>query len=71
MRPIQTLRKGLVPVPIVQSPCGGSKFKVQEFKVILRPVPTVSAVSNVPLLRSVPIVPDLSKEMIQREKIAK
>jgi len=34
-------------------PSGSSKFNVQEFKVILRPVP-VPAVSNVPLLRSVP-----------------
>jgi hypothetical protein len=35
-------------------PSGSSKFNVQEFQVILRLIPTVSAVSNVPLLRSVP-----------------
>ena len=34
-----------------QMPCGSSN-NVQEFKVILMPVPTVPAVSNVPLLRS-------------------
>jgi hypothetical protein len=34
-------------------PCGGSKFKVQEFKVIMRPVSTVPAVPNVQPLRSV------------------
>ena len=55
-----TAKKPLVPagqsvpivpvVPIVSKPHGSSKFNVQEFKVLLRPVPTVPAVSNVPLV---------------------
>src|SRR4029077_1997236 len=36
-------------------PRGSSMFKGSTFKVILRPVPTVPAVSNVPLLPAVPI----------------
>ena len=45
----QTVPMPVQVVQVVQSrsnPCGGSKFKVQEFKVILRPVPTVPAVPN-------------------------
>ena len=41
-------------------PCGGSPARAiptaTKFKVILRPVPTVPVVSNVPLLPAVPII---------------
>jgi hypothetical protein len=43
-------------VPIVQSLTAVQNSKVQKFKVILRPVPTLPAVSNVPLLPAVPII---------------
>ena len=51
-KPALSLSKGSI-AALRSKPCGGSKFKVQEFKVILRLVPTVPGVPIVQPLCSV------------------